>query len=63
MNISQLSQDLKATVAQFEADLKTDANLRDIFYRSMRREREINPPASEQRKWQDVLSRAPQEAS
>lgn len=61
MNIRQLSQDLKAAVAQFETDLKCKAKLRDIFYKSMRREREITPPASEQHKWQDVLSQAPQE--
>jgi hypothetical protein len=63
VNIRQLSQDLKAAVAQFETDLKGEDNLRDIFYKSMRREREITPPPSEQHKWQDVLSRAPQETA
>jgi hypothetical protein len=62
VNVSQLSQDLKAAIAQFEADLKVDANLRDTFFKSMRCEREINPADSERRKWQQVLSQVPQEA-
>jgi hypothetical protein len=62
VNVSQLSQDLKVAVAQFEADLKVDANLRDTFFKSMRSEREINPANSERQKWQQVLSQTPQEA-
>ncbi len=62
VNVRQLSQDLKAAIGQFEADLKADARLRETFYKRMRRERELSPGASEHQKWQHVLSRAPQEA-
>jgi hypothetical protein len=63
VNVSQLSQDLKVAVAQFEADFIVDAKLRDTFFKSMRCERQINPANPEQRKWQQVLSQAPQEAT
>jgi hypothetical protein len=63
VNVSQLSQDLKAAIVQFEADLKVDANLRDTFFQAMRGEREINPVNAERRTWQQVLSQAHQEAT
>jgi hypothetical protein len=63
VNIQRLAQDLKAAVAQFEQDLKATASLRETFYLSMRREREITPADAERKKWQDVLSKAPQEAA
>ena len=63
VNIQRLAQDLKAAVVQFEEDLKATASLRETFYRSMRREREISPAGIDRQKWQDVLSRDPQEAA
>ncbi len=63
VNVSQLSQDLKAAIARFEADLKVNGNLRGTFFRAMRGEREINAVNPERQIWQRVLSQAHIEAA
>jgi hypothetical protein len=63
INVPQLAEDLKNAIARFEAELKTDSNLRDTFYKSMQRDRELHPKQTELDKWNRVLSQAPTEST
>lgn len=62
VNVRQLAKDLKSVITRFEEDLKSDTNLRETFYKSMQRDREIHVRQSDKAKWHDALSRAPKEA-
>ena len=63
VNVRQLARDLRNAIARFETDLKGDGKLRDTFYKSMRRDREIHARKLDRMKWQNVFSQAPKEVT
>jgi hypothetical protein len=59
VNIQRLARSLKDELGRFEADLKANADVRDTFYKSMRRDRELYPTQTEAKRWEELLSQAP----
>lgn len=63
VNVFELAQSLKRALVQFEADLKTNGNLRDTFYQAMRKDREYYVQQADRQSWDSALAQAPKAAS
>ncbi len=63
INIPTLAEDLRTFIARFEAELKTNSNLRDTFYKSMHRHRHLVLNQKEISKWSHVLSQVPKQST
>ena len=63
INVPKLAQDLTDAISRFETELKSNPGLRDTFYKSMQRDRELNPNKTELGNWNHVLSQAPKETA
>jgi hypothetical protein len=62
VNVLQLAQDLKIAILRFEADLKVQDRLRNVFYQAMRKDREFHVQPNTQQSWTDALAHAPKAA-
>jgi hypothetical protein len=59
INVQRLATDLKEALDRFETGLKNDANLRDAFFKSMHRARELYANPTKVGRWEELLAQTP----